>query len=129
MIKMVKQEKNPEYFTHNIYSKWHRTLSEKCYMYDLDAVEVRSGRGIVAIIETKTQYPNSRSTVGIYKNQEEVYTQIAKGINVPFYFIRIYCDYEEKITGADIYQSYPKIDKPIKERILEKELRAFIEAL
>lgn len=129
MIKMVKQEKNPEYFTHSIYSKWHRTLSEKCYMYDLDAVEVRSGRGIVAIIETKTQYPNSRWGIGIPPNQEKVYSQIAKGINVPFYFIRIYCDNEEKITSADIYQTYPKIERPIKERILEKELRAFIEAL
>ena len=99
-------------------------------MYDLDAIEVRRDRGIVAIIEVKTHYPNNLSDrdVGIYKNQEEVYTQIARGINVPFYFIRIYCDNEEKIISADIYQ-LPGNGKPIKTNIPESELREFIENL
>ena len=126
---MVKLERNPEYFVHNIYSKWHRTLSEKCFMYNLDAVEVRNGN-IVAIIEVKTQYPNK--TVVLHKYQADVFNQIAKSLNVPFYFIRIYTDEkEEEIKFADIYQMYPVITdgRAIKEKISEKELRKFIESL
>ena len=38
------------------YSKYHRTLSNKCYYSDLDGIEYRYGRGIVALIELKLWY-------------------------------------------------------------------------
>lgn len=40
------------------YSNWHRTLPDFCYMIDLDCVEWRSNRGIVAFIETALRDPN-----------------------------------------------------------------------
>ena len=47
---MVRQER---FNTRDLlYSNWHRTLPDFCYMIDLDCVEWRSDRGIVAFIET-----------------------------------------------------------------------------
>lgn len=40
------------------YSRWHRTIGDAFYMIDLDCVEWRGERGVVALIEITRFIPN-----------------------------------------------------------------------
>lgn len=52
MKKTVKKERTNSREGDLKYSKWHRKLPYNCYMMNLDCIEWRADRGIVAFIET-----------------------------------------------------------------------------
>lgn len=82
---MVKQEyTNTRDLT---YSRWHRTLPDKCYCMDLDWIEWRSGRGIIAVIETKDYRAR-----GISNFQKNIMLDIATAIGVPAIFVKFNFD-------------------------------------
>jgi hypothetical protein len=62
------------------YSEFRRTIGDKLYHLDLDWIEWRSGRGIVALIETK-KYGD------VSQFQRLVYTEIAKKLNIPAFVV------------------------------------------
>jgi len=65
------------------YNKWHwQNLPSWCYMIDLDSIEFRPNRGIVAIIETRS------TDTYLNKFQYEIVTRIARLLNVPAYLVR-----------------------------------------
>lgn len=78
------------------YSRWRRTVkpgnSGKCYHLDLDWIEWRSRRGIVAFIETSLFYPEGRFTqeqiLAHYKRfHVAVYGELAKLAGKPAFFV------------------------------------------
>ena len=63
------------------YSRWHRTISPKCYLTDLDAVEYRYGRGIVALMEIKSQHSE------LSDFQIDVFNDLEKNTPYPLYIV------------------------------------------
>jgi len=98
---MVKQEYSG---TRDLtYSRWHRTLPDKCYCMDLDWIEWRAGKGIVAVIETK----DYRSR-GIGRFQKEVMLIIANALKVPAIFVKFRFDISPAIFCLEHLQSGKK---------------------
>lgn len=76
------------------YSLWHRTLGKEYLSLDIDFVEYRSGRGIVAImavtgncndenhIKNSKKYIWKRTTI-----ERDILISLASGINCPAYYI------------------------------------------
>jgi hypothetical protein len=107
------------------YSKWHRTLPNYCYMIDLDSVEWRNGRGVVALIET------CRGTAVAYKKkfQLRVLKEIALKLQVPCYLV-IYHYTDGEIKTFDVYDllngEFPNCPRL---RMNERQYRNFIQKL
>jgi len=95
------------------YSLWHRQLPFFCYAMDLDWIEWRNNRGIVALIETKKS--------GYLSDfQRKVYLELADKINVPVYFV--------KYNNLDCFEVLDL--KTNEKRILnELEYKEFIQSL
>ena len=67
------------------YSKWHRTLSNKCCATNVDFIEARyknSQLVIVAILEEKDYRGGLRGF------QKDIIVRIANALNVPAYLVR-----------------------------------------
>ena len=76
----VKPERNGTREIH--YSAWHRQLSSKCVMMDIDCLEIR-GERIVAIIEEKDIDGELRNF------QDKVLSILARALpDIPIYFVR-----------------------------------------
>ncbi len=76
------------------YSQWHRTLGDGCFGVDLDWVEFRLDRGIVAIIDVtgnlndENHITNSKKMIWNRTNmQREILETVAKALGVPAYFV------------------------------------------
>lgn len=83
------------------YNVWHRTIGSQCYMVDLDCVEWRSNRGIVAIIERACDYQiYPRSSLLQFKKFEiKVASEMATKLSVPSFLVF----YDEALTKFDVY--------------------------
>jgi hypothetical protein len=69
------------------YSTWRRKISDEClagraYVTDIDGVEWRAGRGIVAFIETARN-----SAVNKSKWQLDVYRELTRRTGAPSYLV------------------------------------------
>jgi len=72
------------------YSQWHRNkLSSDCYCSDLDWIEWRSGKGIVAFIEAKL----NRDRVTDF--QRKIFLELEERSGIPFYVVRYNKDLTE----------------------------------
>jgi len=90
---MVKPERTGE--RDLTYSRWHRTLGDPYYMIDLDSIEWRSGKGIVALIET------ARFEAMVYKKkfQLKVLKELAERIGAPAFLVL----YNDELTFFEVY--------------------------
>jgi len=65
------------------YGKWHwENLPKDCYMMDLDSMEIRKDRGIVALIEFR------ETSTMLNEWQCEIIREISEKLKVPAYFVR-----------------------------------------
>lgn len=87
----TKQEKTGHRPTE--YSEWHRTLGNEFLSMDVDFVEYRVGRGIVALFEVTANMENEghmiRSKPYIWDRtevQRDVLTTMSEALGVPAYF-------------------------------------------
>jgi len=76
------------------YSHWHRTLGKEYYQTDIDHVEYRIGRGIVAIIDTTSNFQNEGHIINAKKYvwmrnkvQVSVLKQTSNALGVPAYYV------------------------------------------
>lgn len=72
-----------------IYNRWHRTIGQPYYMLDLDSVEWRSGRGVVAIIERSlltNVYPVEK-VLEFKKFEIKVASEISQKLGVPSFLV------------------------------------------
>lgn len=90
----IKQEKQGTRISASAYSQWHRTLGDGCFGVDLDWVEWRTGRGIVALIdvtgnlEDEKHISNSKEIIWERtKLQREILETVSKALGVPAYFV------------------------------------------
>ena len=121
--KLTKQEIYPEYFEHKPFNRWHRKkLNEKCYATDLDLIERRKGRGIVAFLEIKEK-------ANLTYFQKLVFVELTQRTGIPFYFI----NHNKELTEFKVYRLHGmKNDDLIKVEpfpMIEKECIAFVEGL
>jgi len=87
MTSTVRQERT---FERDLrYSQWHRNkLPAKCCCTDLDWIEYRYGKGIVAFIEAKLNKDR------VTNFQRDVFQELERLTGVPFYVVR----YNEELT-------------------------------
>ena len=78
----------------NGFSKWHRKLGEDYYAVDIDFVEFRKGRGIVAIIGVSGNFRDERHIVNsksyVWKRtrlEQQVMRQLSFAQDVPCYYV------------------------------------------
>ena len=112
------------------YSRWHRTLPSYCYMVDIDCVEWRSTKGVVALIETCI------GTAIAYKKkfQLRVLKEIAGKLGVPCYLVIYYprnnYPRNDKITLFEVYSlqdgEFPNCPKQV---MTEGRFRDFLKSL
>ena len=120
-VDMVKPERTGE--RDLTYSRWHRTLGDPYYMIDLDSVEWRSEKGIVAVIET------ARFEAMVYKKefQLKVLRELAERIGVPGFLVL----YNDELTFFEVYDllSAPEWSSCTKEVMNRDEYSYFIKNL
>lgn len=109
------------------YSHWHRDrLSPACHCTDLDWIEWRRGRGVVALIEAKMGLGTP-----LREFQFDVYTELSRRSQVPFYLV----NYSEDLATFRVVrvrpeQSYDEYQAASRARFLdEKEYARFLEGL
>jgi len=90
----TKQEKQGTRISASAYSQWHRTLGSDFCTMDLDYVEWRRGRGIVALIDVtgnmndEQHINNSKETIWRRTEmQRDVLETLSNAIGVPAYFV------------------------------------------
>jgi hypothetical protein len=96
---MVKEERT---FKRDLtYNLWHRTIGDAYYMIDLDCVEWRTNRGVVAILERSLNIQNGtlEQIIGDKKFELTVYSQVARKLEVPAYLVF----YNEELTEFKIF--------------------------
>lgn len=76
------------------YSQWHRTLGSGCYAVDVDWVEWRAGRGVVALIcatgrlNDHNHIMNSKKFIlNRTEVERKVCLEISESLEVPAYFV------------------------------------------
>lgn len=96
----------------NNYSLWHRTLGSDYLSVDVDFVEYRAGRGVVALFGVTSGLENERHIINslpfIFKRttvEFKVMREIAVNLGVPAYYV-IHTDdlkifYVYKISGVE----------------------------
>lgn len=118
---MVKEEQTGE--RDLTYSRWHRTLPNYCYMVDLDAIEWRIERGIVAFIEL------AKSQAIVYKKkfQLKVIQELAKKSGVPAFLVL----YNDELSLFEVYDllSAPEWSSCNKKVLNRDEYSSFIKNL
>lgn len=96
---MVKEERHN---TRDLsYSNWHRTLPDFCYMIDLDSIEWRSNRGIVAFVEVALRDEKQTIDQQLETKTFEItiLTELSQKLAVPSYIVF----YNESLTTFNIY--------------------------
>ena len=64
------------------YNNWHfDKLPREYYAMDIDFLEIRKGRGIVALVEVKNEYEK------VKKWQLDYYIELSGKLNVPAYLV------------------------------------------
>lgn len=105
------------------YSRWHRTLPRWCWMVDLDSIEWRSERGIVALIEL------ARYEATVYKKkfQLKVLKELARQAKIPAYLVL----YHNSMNLFEVYDLFSgeTIFECNKKVLTENEYREFIKSL
>ena len=105
------------------FHRWHRTLPPDCYMVDLDCIEWRSEKGIVALIEL------ARHTAIVYKKkfQCKIIKELATKAQIPAYLVL----YNGDLTYFEVYDllSANKVTECDKQIMNQKEFRVFIQKL
>jgi hypothetical protein len=83
------------------YNLWHRTIGDSYYMIDLDCVEWRSNRGVVAILERSLDMQSGALEQIIEEKRFEltVYSQVARKLEVPAYLVF----YNEGLTTFKVF--------------------------
>ena len=86
------------------YNLWHRTVGDQYYMLDVDCLEWRNGRGIVAIIERglyNSESNYSKEAIIRFKRFElKVVTELSQKLKVPAYLTF----YNIELSEFDVYQ-------------------------
>jgi len=100
-----------------IFSTWHRSLRSDCYMYDLDVIEVRPKKGIVALCEVKSEHASLNIDKHFFKVAVELYNKIG----VPFIFIR----YNNDLSKFKVR----RINQQRWEEMPHEEMKKYIENL
>lgn len=90
----TKQEKQGTRISASAYSQWHRTIGSEFCCMDLDYIEWRKGRGIVALIDVtgnlndENHIINSKEMIWTRTEmQRDVLETLSKAIGVPAYFV------------------------------------------
>lgn len=127
-INNVKQEKIGKRFSE--YSKWHRGLGSDYLAVDIDFVEYRTDRGIVAFIdvtgnlEDEGHILNSEKYVWQRtKVQRKILSKLSEISGVPAYFVL----HTKDLSLFYVYQITHKIEKPL--RMTNQEYAEFIKNL
>ena len=88
----VKQEKTGK--RPSKYSEWHRSLGREYLAVDIDYVEYRIGRGIVAFIDVTGEMEDEGHIINskkyIWKRttiQRKILSTLSKALGVPSYFV------------------------------------------
>jgi len=86
------------------YNKWHRTLGNPYYMLDVDCLEWRKERGIVAVVERSLYRKecgySQRDIINFKKFEIKVITELSQKLKVPAYLVF----YNEELTIFDVYK-------------------------
>ena len=89
------------------FSRWHRTaLPSWCWACDVDLVEVRHGRGIVAVVEYgavdgRPTAKRARAIAECKRLQLGVVRQIAEALDVPGLFV-LHTDEMTRVAVLDV---------------------------
>jgi len=123
---MTKPEKS--YDRDLSYSQWHRTLSDKCYMVDIDGIEVRFHsleRKIVAVIETR-DYRASK----LPQWRIDTLIDLANGVKAPAFIIRHNCcqQFNGVLSHKNSFRfNILHLQSKTKKTMTETEYRNFLE--
>jgi len=82
----ISREKRYQITEDLIYKEWRRRVGDDCYAMDLDWIEWRPKRGVVAVIETRG------TDTMLNKWQLKVMLEVANALRVPAYFVRYYVE-------------------------------------
>ena len=84
------------------YNIWHRKLGNPFYMIDVDCVEWRAGRGVVALIEKAliTGKFTLQQIIQYKRFEIKVITEIAAKLNVPAFMVF----HTENLDQFEVYQ-------------------------
>lgn len=127
-IDNVKQEKIGK--RPSEYSEWHRTLGSEYLTADIDCVEYRIGRGIVALIDVTGEMEdeghllNSKKYIWARtKMQREILSTMAEALRVPAYFVL----HTKDMALFHVYNLSDTVEKPL--RMTCAEYTNFIRSL
>jgi hypothetical protein len=127
-IDNVKQEKIGK--RPSEYSEWHRTLGREYLTADIDFVEYRIGRGIVALIDVTGEMEdeghllNSKRFIWERtKMQREILSTMSKALGVPAFFVL----HTKGMTLFHVYDLSDTTEKPL--RMTNAEYTNFIKKL
>ena len=114
-IDNVKQEKIGK--RPSEYSEWHRTLGSEYLTADIDYVEFRRGRGIVALIDVTGEMNdeghllNSKKFIWARtKMQREILSAMSKALGVPAFFVL----HTKDMTIFHVYNLSDIAEKPLR---------------
>ena len=127
-VKNVKQEKTasrpPEY------SEWHRTLGKEFLATDIDFVEYRVGRGIVAVIGVTGQMDDENHMVNSRKYiwqrtevERKIMVTISESLSVPTYYVF----HTKGMNMFHVFDLLRSLDKP--RRMTIEQFSEFIKTL
>jgi hypothetical protein len=81
-------------FQDELYSNWHRSLGKELYVINIDCVEYRIGRGIVAFIAVTGRCQDENHIINSKKYiwertklEREIMVLLAAQFNVPSYYV------------------------------------------
>jgi hypothetical protein len=124
----VKQEKIAK--RPSEYSEWHRTLGSEYLTADIDFVEYRRDRGIVAIIDVTGEMEDEghlfNSKKYIWERtrmQRNILSTISKALNVPAYFVL----HTKGMTLFHVYDLSDSTEKP--NRMTREQYTDFVKHL
>lgn len=111
----VKQEKTGK--RPSEYSEWHRSLGREYLAADIDYVEYRTGRGIVALIDVTGEMEDERHLLNskkyIWKRtkmQREILSTMSKALQVPAFFVL----HTRGMTTFHVYNLSDTSEKPLR---------------
>ena len=92
----MRKEQNGQRDSEMAMSRFHRNfLDGKCYTTDLDSVQYRPNRGIVALVEFKVNYKE------VTRFQTEIYQRVAAALQVPAFQVQYRYPGHAKDWNAD----------------------------
>lgn len=104
------------------FQNWHKvSINSNCFCTDLDFVEIRKNRGVVALIEAK----KIGWFLGPKSLQRIQFPDMAEKLGVPFYFVQ----YAPDLTKFIVWHNIGTTKKERSEEMSQKEYIKFIEEL